>query len=182
MTHVRKILKTIFGQENLEQPEMSILHLDSKKRGIVAKAMDPSPAAAQSLHNIDFKFEPNPGGFQKVEGSFILDNPVVFTTKQSAMLLQDKVDVALKQLGESIDSSIVLFDNAFRQPDELLDLSQQEQLSKKGKKGHKASKNVSYLDDDDDDDEMKSTPVSFLLTEEPYSNLEDAEFADITSR
>lgn len=164
MTHMRKLCKSLAVKQSEEGSEFLILHVNRSNGKVTARLMDTSPTAGQNLKNIDLKIEDTK--MVRVEGDLLLDVPIVFDEKETQGLLSDKIGKAMKALENSIDHSIILFDNAFRTDTHYLDPTQEPVKPVKGKKGQKAQKEI-INSFEEEEEEMQTFEVQVLLQDDP---------------
>jgi len=139
--------------------------------------------------------------WQRINGTFLFDLPLVFATEAEELsLLSDKVELALKAVGKSLNSSEMIFDGALKVDDELLDGKLHKKVlkktggdgktSKKKSKGKKGKKEVDSEGDDDDEveeeEEVDETIIKMhtaeILLEDDGLELEDANAETIRAR
>ncbi len=174
MAHVQRVLKAIHNTEGSHKSDgelMSVIHVDKSTKKVTAKMADPFQSGPLTLQTVKFKVEEGRVHWQKVQGTFLLDVPIAFGQSDVDLLLQEKVEAALKPLAKCVQSSVVIFDGSYRMNDDLLDLSREASKTKKGgsaaKKGRRIESDESSDEDEENDErKLKTYEIELLLQDD----------------
>jgi hypothetical protein len=165
MAHCRKLLKTMSDRENKDQKELLIAH-GNKGTGRWSFKVLSSSASTAAPKNADLAVEQESLRWHRLNGTFILDVPVVFDLARTTLLLAEKIEIAFKPLEKNLAKAVVLFDKRLRRPNELLNPSDGARKDAEGGKGKKKGKKHHNFDEDDHDDDDKTFVVEVLLEED----------------
>ncbi len=171
---IKKLAKCVMQREEQQSQsgsdfEFAVLHMSRPGQTVTAKwVVD----AAQQFKQTEFVVEQHQEKWLRVQGTFLIDLPVVFGAKEASRkgLLQEKVDAALAPLEKSINDAHVIIDGSFRPQQDKLDPNyrgnQHERVASKGGKNKNKSKNKNKNskrrrdeqeeDEDDQDEELEN--------------------------
>lgn len=154
LRNLRKLARSVAMKNKTPDVDMAILHFSRPAKKISANWMESSTG---QLRKGEFKIDKKNHKWLRVQGTFLLDLPVVFGTEEVVKkgLLQEKVDSALAPLEKCVQDAEMVLDGSFRKNSEYLNLDYQDKAvssGKTGSKGKKGKRGATKLEDESDDD------------------------------